>query len=348
MNYLFQKDADMVQIVDNSAFNKYIGSSYSLFLSRYIIGILDQIQKRATKDHADLFPRGFPSLRKASPEVYFLEDAINWIQNTIEELPRPFIGYVHMLPPHFPYRTRKDFIDIFDDGWVPDSKPGVFRRSPTYSKEGTNISRRHYDEFIAYVDAEFYRLLDFLRESGYLENTIVVFTTDHGEIFERGLDGHGHSFLFEPAIHIPLVIFHPDQKERIDVVSPTSAVDLLPTLLHATGQPIPAWCEGDVLPPFNTDTYPADRSIFSMDAKGNPSPSSPLMPASGMIVKGKYKLTKYFGYDELPVGEPLIELYDIENDPKELNNLFLEKKSLAQELLNELETRMNEADEPYR
>jgi arylsulfatase A-like enzyme len=348
MNYLFSKDANTVDVVDNVTFNKNIGSSYSLFLSRYIIEFLDQIEYRITKNYTDNFPRGLPSFRKDSRQAFILEDAIDWLQNTIEESPHPYLGYIHVLPPHFPYRTRKDFIDIFDDGWKPVKKPDLFRRSKGITRNGITEERRYYDEFIAYTDAEFYRLFDSLRDSGYLENTIVVFTTDHGEMFERGLYRHDHPFLYEPAVHIPLVIFHPEQKKRIDVFTPTSAVDLLPTLLFTTGQPIPEWCEGNVLPPFNTKTSPTDRSLFAMDAKENPNRSSPLTRASSMVVKGQYKLTKYFGYKDLPNGEPIIELYDIENDPEELNNLYLEKESLAKELLNELEIRMNEADEPYR
>jgi arylsulfatase A-like enzyme len=145
-----------------------------------------------------------------------------------------------------------------------------------------------------------------------------------------------------------LIIFHPDQKERIDVVSPTSAIDLLPTLLHENGQAIPSWCEGEVLPPFNEKPYSPDRSIYAVEAKHNPSPSSPLTRATAMIVKGKYKVSYYFGYEELPNGEPIIELFDLENDPEELENLYLEKESIAQDLFNELKRKMEEADEPYK
>ncbi|MGD8456071.1 MAG: sulfatase-like hydrolase/transferase [Anaerolineales bacterium] len=347
MNYLFSNDADMAAIVDNAAFSKSSGHSYSLFLSRYITKILHEIEAGVTKNYTDLFPRGLPGFREGTWQAYILEDAIDWIKNTIDGLPRPFLGYVHVLPPHFPYRTRRDFIDIFDDGWKPPKKPKLFYKTKGYSEDNAGEFRRQYDEFIAYADAEFYRLFDFLRESGYLENTIVVFTTDHGEIFERGLYRHGHPFLYEPAIHIPLVIFHPDQKERIDVFSPTSAVDLLPTLLHSIGQPIPEWCEGKVLPPFNEETYSSDRNIFALEARETANPSSPFRCASGMIVKGRYKLTKYFGYEELPNGEQIVELFDIENDPEELNNLSQKTDSLTQDLLNELETRMSEADKPY-
>jgi arylsulfatase A-like enzyme len=345
---LFSKDVDTISVLERLALDTSDGSTYSLFLPRVIKGFLEQKGVRVLEDYAETFPRGLPSFFKNSRQFYILEDAIDWLLDTVEGRPHPIFGYIHLLPPHFPYRTRKEFIDIFEDGWKPIEKPRSFFQRKGYSEEKAVEKRRHYDEYIPYVDAEFYRFFDLLHQSGFLENTIVVFTTDHGEIFERGQVGHDHPFMYEPAIHIPLVIFHPEQKERIDVVSPTSAVDLLPTLLHETGQPIPSWCEGEVLPPFNKKAYPPDRSIFALEAKYNRSSSSPITRATGMIVKGKYKLTHYFGYDELPNGEPIIELFDLDNDPEELENLYLEKESLAKDLFHELESRMKEADEPYK
>jgi arylsulfatase A-like enzyme len=348
VSHLINHDLDALSIVENAAFDTSNPSNYSLFLSRFVKDIIEQKGHRVIKDYLEQFPRGLPSFTKESLESFRLEEVIDWITDTIEKLPYPFLGYIHAFPPHAPYRTRKEFINIFDDGWKPTKKPVLFGSGRRYSEQHISKERIFYDEYIPYVDAEFDRLFDLLRQSGFLENTIVVFTSDHGEIFERGMIRHSHPFMYEPAIRIPLVIFHPEQKERVDVMSPTSAVDLLPTLLQATGQAIPSWCEGEVLPPFNIKPYSPDRSIFAVDAKNNPSSSSPLTRATGMIVKGKYKLSYYFGYEELPNGEPILELFDLENDPEELENLYLEKESIAQDLFNELKSRMEEADEPYK
>ena len=64
-----------------------------------------------------------------------------------------------------------------------------------------------------------------------LDDTYVIVTSDHGEMFERGIRGHVTPTLYEPVIRVPLLIAKPGQREREDVYAPTSCVDLLPTLL---------------------------------------------------------------------------------------------------------------------
>ena len=124
--------------------------------------------------------------------------------------------------------------------------------------------RRMYDEFVSYVDAEFGRLFAKFEENGTLDNTIVILTSDHGEMFERGILGHGTFGLYDPVIHIPLMIWRPGQTQRVDVFERTSAVDVLPTLLHVTGQPIPDLVEGAILPTFSAAAADSERSIFCL------------------------------------------------------------------------------------
>ncbi|MDH5508663.1 MAG: hypothetical protein OEZ02_15685, partial [Anaerolineae bacterium] len=66
--------------------------------------------------------------------------------------------------------------------------------------------------------------------------------------------------------------------------------------------------------------------------------------------KGDYKLTKYFGYEKLNTkkqGKPMYELYNLKEDPNELNNLFDRKQTLVKELLQELEHELAKSNEPY-
>jgi arylsulfatase A-like enzyme len=71
-------------------------------------------------------------------------------------------------------------------------------------------------------------------------------------MFERGILGHITQVLYQPIMHVPLLIFPPGQKERVDIYENTSAIDLLPTLLEVTGQESSDWAEGAVLPPFSS------------------------------------------------------------------------------------------------
>jgi len=126
---------------------------------------------------------------------------------------------------------------------------------------------QEYDEFILYVDREFGKLMDKMESSGLLENSWGVLTSDHGELFERGILGHITEVLYKPLIRVPLLIFEPGRKTRTDVYTKTSAVDILPTLLHVTGKQMPDWTEGVVLPPFSSDIPDPKRDIYVMEAR---------------------------------------------------------------------------------
>ncbi len=204
-----------------------------------------------------------------------------------------------------------------------------------------------YDEFIAYVDDEVRRLFDLLEQNGTLDNTIVILTSDHGELFERGIMGHTTPGLYDPVIHIPLMIWRPGQTERVDVFERTSCVDVLPTLLHLTGQPIPDLVEGVVLPTFGDDANrPTERPIFAIEAKTN-SKFAPLTKGSIAFYQGPYKLTSYRGYQEVP-AEGLYELYNLENDPEERENLIATDTATAAEMQAQLEQKLEEVNRPFR
>jgi arylsulfatase A-like enzyme len=297
------------------------------------------------------FPRGIPHTGEDS--YYTLEDGIDWLKNQLNTLPRPFVGYFHYLPPHRPYNTRREFVNVFkEDGlgyYLEKPRHPIFDRENAASPqplEYQKVQRQLYDEFILYVDAEFGRLFDSMQKSGLLEKTWVVFTSDHGEMFERGIFGHKTPLLFEPVIRIPLLIMAPGQQKRTDIYTPTSAVDVLPTLAKITGQPVPERTEGVVLPPFSESPAP-ERPLFALEAT-NSKENRPLNPASVMMIKGRYKLTYYFGYDELQGSGPLFELYDLENDPDELVNLYSENSALSRQLRDELLGKVKEVDKPYQ
>jgi arylsulfatase A-like enzyme len=280
------------------------------------------------------FPRGIPNL----DDVYFiLEDAINWLINELPAARKPFLGYFHVLPPHEPYYPRKDFIGKFQDEFEPAAKPAsVFTEG--HPDEALNKSRMEYDENIAYADAEFGRLYDTLLQKGILDQATVIVTADHGELFERGIRGHVTPTLYEPLIHVPLLISVPGQTQRQDVRSLTSCVDLLPTLAKLTGQPAPAWGEGQVLPGFRDDPVQDDRSVFAVEAKSSPK-QGPLNKATVAVIKGDYKLIDYRGYPQKPGPE----LYHLSDDPEELHNLAGAQPEMVADLQREINAKLHSA-----
>ncbi|MBN1146838.1 MAG: sulfatase [Anaerolineales bacterium] len=296
--------------------------------------------------YARQFPKGLPNhWDEVEPSyIYFtLEQSVDWIARHVEGQAEPFLGYVHLLPPHYPFNARRDCLGLFDDDWTPVQKPERWF-SEGRSQDFLNEERRAYDEFIAYVDAEFARLYELLERMGALENTYLILTSDHGEMFERGIYTHTTQTLYEPILNIPLIVWRPGQTQRCDVDTPTSCVDVLPTLLHLAGEPAPDWCEGRVLPAFSQQEGDVDRSIFAVEAKENPW-HAPLYKFSAAMVKGPYKLVHYFGY-----GGDLdaYEFFDVEQDPEEMQDLYPSLPPVVRQMRDELIEKLAQVNHPYQ
>ena len=305
----------------------------SLFLS-----LLDQWKRKTQtrqliEANQDQYPRGLPNCRitKGASQCFDLGEAIDWIRLQASSQPAPFLGYVHLFPPHAPYNVPKQYNALFRDEWKPPAKPQHHFTAGEKQKK-LNMLRREYDEYIAYVDAEFGRLYDALQEDGVLENTCLIFTTDHGEMLERGISGHANPTLYEPIIQVPLLISKPGQKQRQDILIPTSAVDLLPTLLELAGEPQPAWVEGRVLPGFAAQARLAGQSVFALEAKQSPKIGT-LTKATASLIKDDYKLIYYTGY---PGFDEVYELYDLGTDTEEMQNLYSPSNDIAQAMKDEL------------
>jgi len=337
LHSVFKNDEDIASVSWNRIIKqKDDGSSYSLLLP----SVYNALKKGRTSDLAKDFPRGLPNVNQDS--YFVLEDGIDDIYNLMLTAPQPFLGYYHFLPPHFPYNTRIDFFNQFaNDGHKPVDKPESIFSTKRAKEADIDAWRTWYDEFILYVDAEFARLYNQMEEQGLLENTWLVFTSDHGELFERGISGHLTPVLYEPVVRVPLLIFEPGQKSRVDITTPTSAIDLLPTLTHVTGGEMPAWAEGDILPPYISKSQSEPRDIYALQAKGTRK-HEPILRATAMLVRKNYKLTRFGGYEESE--DEIVELYDLENDPQELENLYPEEQEKANELLDALKIKLDEVE----
>jgi len=314
------------------------GYAYSLFLS----GLITSLEERYASQYRSQFPRGLPTAR--ADGGFLLEHAIDWTVERIQAAPGPVFGYFHYLPPHDPYRTHGEFFgDFRNDGFKVEDKPlDIFAK---YQDSDMDVLRQYYDEFILYVDREFKRMIDLLESSGQMENTILVLTSDHGETFERGIAMHDSRALYQPLLRIPLLIFEPGVKTRTDVYEPTSAVDLLPTLAHLSGNPVPQWVEGILLPPYQQTGALADRSIYAVRSYETER-TDPMSQASIVLVKGRYKLHYYFGYTEIDGGE-LVKLFDVQADPEEMTDLSQSQKDIADEMIKELKASLAKAEKPY-
>ena len=226
--------------------------------------------------------------------------------------------YLHLLPPHPPYAPPPPFGGRFREGERYDGEFDgtapllleVLLGGRQASEADLEHLRALYDENIAYVDHQVGRLIQGIRDRGLLERTIVVLSSDHGEAFgQHGTILHGTS-LYEEQIHVPLVIrfppqFQPLPKRWRGIVE---LVDIVPTLLDALGIPY---------------TDAAGRSLLKLlranDTKLGTARAWLASPLDHLaaIIRPPFKLI----VDEA-TGER--ELYDLDSDPLERNDLSQE------------------------
>lgn len=344
-NSIFENDRNAAFLSERVFIRGHRGLSRqlpsSLFLSMFHRLWRTRAKNDLQREFRQEFPRGLPSTN-ATPFFYKLEDGIDWVLDQVSTAPSAYLGYFHFLPPHEPYNPSREFIGTFDDGWTPTPKPPSFF-SEGYTDKQLNRNRRNYDEYVAYVDSEWGRLFDTMEQRGLLENTCLVITSDHGEMFERGILEHITPTLYEPITHVPLVIWQPGQQERIDITSLTNNTDLVPSLLSLIGQPSPTWSDGELLPTFGNAQSDPQRSVFTLEAKSNPK-NAPLRLGTVAMVKDRYKLIHYFGHEGF---EDEYELFDLVNDPEELDDLYLSQPDIARELQSELTAKMDEVNQPF-
>lgn len=212
---------------------------------------------------------------------------------------KPFFLWFHLWDAHDPYNPPEPFRSRFPNA--------------------------PYNGCIAYVDDTVGKLLDYLRNQGLYDNTLVVVAADHGE----SLGDHGeltHSiFLYDATIHVPLLIKLPGKRFADKRVNATaSLVDLAPTLLEALGQTPPPAMQGHSLLPLIGNAHPENHPSF---ATGDHSERS----------FGWSALTSLRIGNQLYVRAPSPELYDLASDPGEKVNLYPAKRVAAVRLAIQLD-----------
>ncbi len=302
-----------------------------------ILGLMNEYRKNHRVANIE---RAQDGLQHYADDLFFrIEDVFSGLVAILRSLESSALFYVHLFPPHDPYQPQDDFDKLFVNGWKPKPKPrhNLWKENST-SRKTLSENRLTYDQYLANTDYAFGQFVDQLQAAGVLENSFLVLTSDHGESFERGYLGHSGPYVYEPSIHIPLLISAPSQRERNDYYSVTNSIDVLPTLLDAAGYEVPDWCEGRILPGFvRTLGEQPERVSFSMDAK-NSSAFKDLPTISIAMRRGNFKLIYYVGYnaENDPYHDGVFELYNLEDDPEELNDLINEKLPMVHEMKSQL------------
>jgi arylsulfatase A-like enzyme len=220
--------------------------------------------------------------------------------------------WVHLWVPHHYYLPPEPFLHRFAPQQGLDeigSQNSIPRTYEPQDEPLAQLARARYDENIAFAENLVSGFLEQLEANGALENSIVAISGDHGELFDKGIIGHGGSALYDPMIHIPLIIRTPRQGTAKVVDTVAEQIDILPTLLDLANVHMPFEVEGTSLRDAMRGEgaqQPAVSMWFERE-----SAFAPLSAGKLAMIDWPWKLI----FDVAPGGNA--ELYDLEADPDE-------------------------------
>jgi len=287
------------------------------------------------------FQRGFEAVHQTSSGAY---DELPGAQELLDD-ERPTFAWVHLIPPHAPYRPPEPFHGLYSSEYTGSaSVEAEFLSRFPHAEDPESLSaadlqylRDRYLENVSFADSLVARLLAELESQGRYRSSLIILLSDHGEAFlEHGSFLHTRS-LHTELLHIPLVIKWPADREgfaaRISL--PVSLVDLVPTLVDGLGLAgADEGFQGTSLLPGALDGTPADRPIYAVtrgveDRRKAPKPAL-------MLQTGDWRIL----HDPLRDSS---ELYNQVEDPGEtvdlssdhpLKTLLLRQSLLSQQHWN--------------
>lgn len=242
----------------------------------------------------------------------------------------PWLFSLNCFDPHPPFDPPQEYLDRFDV----DNLPGpAFRESDLdaqnkLSDVNFQSEPKHPDTFngkrlqakywaqIELIDDNVGRLLKTLEETGQRDNTLIIFTSDHGDMVgDHGLRSKGCRF-YEGLVRVPLIFSWPARFEKnLKSEALVELTDIVPTLMQITGLQIPEDMPGQSLFPIVTGQKDPHHHRDYVRSEYYQTLASPPASYATMIRTKKYKLVNYHGHD-------LGELFDLEKDPQEFENLW--------------------------
>jgi arylsulfatase A-like enzyme len=272
---------------------------------------------------------------------YITDNVTDFVIDGIKQFKQPFFMMVQYFSDHRPFDPPHKYEHIYDDVRIPE--PGTFyddysmraaaarearmriAEMPDFHPPSDLTERQrkqwNYQKFMQHFlgtlksqDDNIGRLLDFLDESGLAENTIVVFTGDHGFF----LGDHGwfdKRFMYEQALRVPWMIRHPGAVKPGSVSKDWVVnIDNAPTVLDLAGVPVPEEMQGRSLVSLFQGRRPADWQTSMYYHYYEFAPPHWVFPHYGLRTD-RYKLIHYYTVNEW-------ELFDLDKDPDEMENLF--------------------------
>ncbi|MCJ8139181.1 sulfatase family protein [Falsirhodobacter halotolerans] len=282
------------------------------------------------------------------PDVFVPSLACLWLERY--KGTEPFFLQIGIPGPHPPYDPTQDYLDRYAgrndlpmpitydfDAQQPepirelrrhhhaeDHDAVVHLEHPTEDQQ--RRQRAHYYANVSMIDAQVGRIIDTLEARGVLDDTIIVFTSDHGDC----LGDHGHSQkwnMFEPSVHVPAIVWGRDVPQGHAIDDLVALFDLGPTILQWAGITPPEWMEARSLIPLMEGEGHRDR-VFAEHANDAILTGTQFMT---MIRKGDWKLVHF-------VDSAEGQLFDLASDPEERVNRWDDAACAArrQEMLTDI------------
>jgi iduronate 2-sulfatase len=286
-----------------------------------------------------------------------MADDAEWVlERCARRKDRPFFLAVGFFRPHTPYVSPQKYFELYpkpdmpvvqgvkeDQADIPPPALGSYKKEQDKLTDDLRREcRQAYYASISYMDAQVGRVVDSLDRLGLADDTIIVFTSDHGyHLGEHGL--WQKQSLFEESARVPLLIVAPGLAAKGGVAkSPVSLIDVYPTLAELCGVKAPANLQGQSLVPLLKDPSVAGRGwALTQVVRGGGFRrfgASPAVGDNGNRIFGYTLRTPRWRYTEWDEGHAGRELYDHADDPRELTNLAADSahaqtvEQLAQQL----------------
>ena len=274
---------------------------------------------------------------------------------------QPFFIALGFYRPHIPYIAPKKYFDLypevdipecFDEEWL--TKPSLARTSSSWNGGATiqecKDAVRAYYASVSFIDAQVGKLIDILEEVGQMDNTIIVFWSDHGYM----LGDHGlwqKQTLFERTAHQPLLIYAPHVTDGRQCDRIVECIDIYPTIAELAGlQPVTDLDGVSLTPLLKDPSIQWDRPAFTQQARtiidperpgynrdpGVPFKFNPSIDDRSRTLFGRSVRYGRYRYTEWDEGREGCELYDYRTDPLERHNLAVSPDKATEKLIGEL------------
>ena len=300
------------------------------------------VQPRAELDSPQFGPS--EDFRHIWKDRRVIDAAVDWLLTEAPHLDRPWTATVNVLNPHHPLLAPRRLWDLYPEVDMPamgaecDTAQHPYAQdlrhyfhADAVSEKQTRGLRRGYLACVTYVDLLLGLLLDALEASGQADHTDVIYTSDHGEMLGK-FGMWWKSCLYEDSVRVPVVAAGPGFEAGARVKTPVGLHDVQAALFSATGAKRPeAWC-GRPLQSIQQNDL--DRVVFS-EYQG---PGT--RAGAYMIRKGDWKLIYC-------VSAPH-QLFNLAEDPDELNNAWSAHPEKAAELEAELRRLCDPEEEDRR